>query len=47
MSLLDVGFILVAQSIEISYEIIREWSLHCGLTYACSLKRRQPQSGDG
>ena len=46
LSLREVELILAARGSVVSYEIIREWSLRFGRTYAKTLKRRRPQPGD-
>jgi putative transposase len=46
LSLREVELILAARGFVVSYETIREWSRRFGRTYANSLKRRRPQSGD-
>ena len=46
LSLREVELILAARGIVVSYETIRGWSLRFGRTYAKTLKRRRPKSGD-
>ena len=46
LSLREVELILATRGIVVSYETIRGWSLRFGRTYANSLKRRRPQTGD-
>jgi putative transposase len=46
LSLREVELILAARGIVVSYETIREWSLHFGRDYANTLKRRRPKPGD-
>ena len=43
LSLRDVELILAARGIVVSYESIREWSLHFGQLFANKLKRRHPR----
>lgn len=46
LSLRDVGTILAARGIVVSYETIREWGLRFGRQFAAALKRRRPRQGD-
>jgi putative transposase len=46
LSLREGELILAARGVVVSYETIREWSLRFGRTYANSLKRRRPKTGD-
>jgi transposase-like protein len=46
LSLREVGLILAARGIAVSYETIRAWSLRFGRTYAKALKRRRSRLGD-
>jgi putative transposase len=46
LSLREVELTLAARGIVVSDETIRAWSLRFERTYAKTLKRRRPQSGD-
>ena len=46
LSLREVGLILAARGIAVSYETTREWGLRFGRLFAHDLKRRRPRPGD-
>ena len=46
LSYREVEMMLARRGIEVSYEIIRQWCLKFGQTYANELRRRRPRPGD-
>lgn len=46
LSLRDVELILVARSVVVSYDTIREWGLRFGQQFANALKRHRPRPDD-
>ena len=46
LSFRDVEEMLAMRGVSLSYETVREWCLKFGQTYANSLRRRSPRSGD-